>query len=242
LDGGRIQLDPPLTDVAWSDAFAGRSLETFFIFLRDGSPRVLRPIHAASLLLGWGPKSQPGTVVVDAAARYELQPLVVHSTSWRVVDDRLILTYVAVVEPPARPSPHLVEQPVFRTELARGAALAAPTQIAVNAARSVLGAPYVWGAAGPDAFDCSGLTSWAWAQAGVVIPHSAAAQYAVLPHVPLSDVQPGDVIYYGNFGPHVALYVGGGMIIHARHPGIGGQVQEDSMYGYDTPYGAVRPG
>ena len=133
MDAERIQLDPPLTDVAWSDAFAGRSLETFFIFLRDRSPRVLRPIHAASLLLGWGPKSQPGAVVVGAAARYELEPVVVHSTSWRVVDDRLILTYLAVVEPPGRPSPHLLEQPVLRDELARGDALAAPARIAVDA-------------------------------------------------------------------------------------------------------------
>ena len=113
---------------------------------------------------------------------------------------------------------------------------------AVSAAQSVLGAPYVFGAAGPSSFDCSGLTSWAWAQAGVYIPHSASAQYSSLPRVPLSQVQPGDIIYYGNFGPHVALYIGGGSIIHARHPGPGGQVQINSMYGYDQPYGAVRPG
>ena len=133
MDAGRIQLDPPLSDVAWSDAFATRSLETFFIFLRDGRPRVLRPIHASSLLLGWAPGNQPGAVVVGAAARYELEPVVVHSTSWRVVDDRLILTYLAVVEPPGRPSPHLVEQPMSRGELARGGALAAPTRIEVDA-------------------------------------------------------------------------------------------------------------
>jgi peptidoglycan DL-endopeptidase CwlO len=114
--------------------------------------------------------------------------------------------------------------------------------IAVNAARSALGAPYVWGAAGPDAFDCSGLTSWAWAQAGVSIPHSAYAQFTSLPQVPLSQVELGDIIYYGNFGPHVAIYVGGGAIIHARHPGPGGEVQVSSMYGYDQPWGAVRPG
>ena len=133
MDAGRIQLDPPLTDVAWSEAFAARSLETFFIFLREGSPRVLRPIHATSLLLGWGPGSQPGSVVVGAAARYELEPIVVHSTSWRVADDRLILTYLAVVATPVRPSPHLVEEPVLREELARGSALTAPTRIGVDA-------------------------------------------------------------------------------------------------------------
>ena len=85
-------------------------------------------------------------------------------------------------------------------------------------------------------------TRTAWAQAGVSLPHSAAAQYGSLPRVSLSDVQPGDIIYYGNFGPHVALYVGSGRIIHARNPGPGGGVQYDSMYGYDQPYGAVRPG
>jgi cell wall-associated NlpC family hydrolase len=113
---------------------------------------------------------------------------------------------------------------------------------AVAAAQSVLGAPYVFGAAGPSSFDCSGLTSWAWAQAGVYLPHSASAQYSSLPHVPLDQVVAGDIIYYGNFGPHVALYIGGGQIIHARHPGPGGEVQQDSMYGYDRPWAAMRPG
>ena len=113
---------------------------------------------------------------------------------------------------------------------------------AIAAAQSVLGAPYVFGAAGPSSFDCSGLTSWAWAQAGVYLPHSASAQYSSLPHVPLDQVQPGDIIYYCNFGPHVALYIGGGGIIHARHPGPGGEVQQDSMYGYDRPWAAMRPG
>jgi cell wall-associated NlpC family hydrolase len=112
----------------------------------------------------------------------------------------------------------------------------------VGAAYSVIGAPYVFGAAGPDAFDCSGLTSWAWAQAGVSLPHSALAQLGSLPQVPLSSVEPGDIIYYGSTSPHVAIYVGGGNIIHARHPGPGGEVQVDSMYGYDTPYAAMRPG
>ena len=113
---------------------------------------------------------------------------------------------------------------------------------AVAAAKSVIGAPYVFGAAGPSAFDCSGLTMWAWAQAGVSLPHSATAQLGSLPHVPLSSVAPGDIIYYGSVSPHVAIYIGGGSIIHARHPGPGGEVQYDSMYGYDTPYAAMRPG
>ena len=87
-----------------------------------------------------------------------------------------------------------------------------------------------------------GELAQARAQAGVYIPHSASAQYNSLPRVPLDQVQPGDIIYYGNFGPHVGIYVGGGNIIHARHPGPGGEVQVSSMTGYDRPYGAVRPG
>lgn len=112
--------------------------------------------------------------------------------------------------------------------------------IAINYAYGALGSTYVWGSAGPSTYDCSGLTSAAWAAAGVSIPHSASSQWSSLPRVNLSDVQPGDIIYYGNYGPHVALYVGGGQIIHARHPGPGGEVQLDGMYAYDDPWGAVR--
>jgi cell wall-associated NlpC family hydrolase len=115
--------------------------------------------------------------------------------------------------------------------------------IAVAAAKSVVGTQYVWGAADPDVgFDCSGLTMWSWAQAGVSLPHSSAGQYDALPHVGLSDVQPGDLIFYFSPISHVAIYVGGGQIVHARHPGPGGEVQYSSMYGYSTPVGAARPG
>ena len=120
---------------------------------------------------------------------------------------------------------------------------ASAAQIAVGAALSVQGTQYVWGSADPSVgFDCSGLTSWAWAQAGVYIPHSSASQYSSLPHVPLDSVQPGDLIFYYSPISHVALYIGGGQIVHARHPGPGGQVQVQSMYGYDNPVGAARPG
>lgn len=119
---------------------------------------------------------------------------------------------------------------------------ASAAQIAVSAALSVQGTQYVWGSADPSVgFDCSGLTSWAWAQAGVYIPHSSAAQYS-LPHVPLGSVQPGDLIFYYSPISHVALYIGGGQIVHATHPGPDGAVHTDSMYGYDNPVGASRPG
>ena len=114
-------------------------------------------------------------------------------------------------------------------------------QVAVQAAYSVIGTPYVWGSSDPSVgLDCSGVTVYAWRQAGVTLPHSSEAQYSGYPRVPLSEVQPGDLIYYGNYGPHIAIYVGGGQIIHASSPAPGGETRLDSMYGYDDPWGAVR--
>lgn len=114
-------------------------------------------------------------------------------------------------------------------------------QIAVQAAYSVIGTRYVWGSSDPSVgLDCSGVTVYAWREAGVTLPHSSEAQYSSYPRVPLSSVQPGDLIYYGNYGPHIAIYVGGGQIIHASSPAPGGETRLDSMYGYDDPWGAVR--
>ena len=87
-------------------------------------------------------------------------------------------------------------------------------RIAVDAALTRLGYPYVYGAAGPGAFDCSGLTSWAWAQAGVTIPRTSSGQ-ATLPYVPLDQLQPGDLVTYYSPVHHVALYIGNGQIIDA---------------------------
>jgi cell wall-associated NlpC family hydrolase len=115
---------------------------------------------------------------------------------------------------------------------------------AVQAAQSVIGTQYVFGSADPSVgFDCSGLTMWSWGQVGVSLPHSSAMQYAVLPHVSsMSQALPGDLLFFYTPISHVAIYIGGGMMIHARHPGPGGQVQENSVSGYGTPVvGIARP-
>lgn len=92
--------------------------------------------------------------------------------------------------------------------------------LAVAAAYSVLGVPYVAFQASPSrGFDCSGLTMWAWAQAGVGIPHQSRAQYATSPHVAKTDAQPGDLVFFYSPISHVGMYVGNGMMIDAPHTG-----------------------
>jgi cell wall-associated NlpC family hydrolase len=109
---------------------------------------------------------------------------------------------------------------------------------AVRTAYGQLGDPYVYGAAGPDAFDCSGLTMYSWGAAGVGLPHSSSAQYSATRHVSLSELQPGDLVFYYSPISHVAIYVGNGQIIHAPHPGE--SVQLASLYSMPVT-GAGRP-
>jgi peptidoglycan DL-endopeptidase CwlO len=122
---------------------------------------------------------------------------------------------------------------------------ASAAEIAIGAAESVLGTTYVWGAADPNVgFDCSGLTSWAWGQAGVSLPHSSELQYEALPHVSLDQIQPGDLLFFYTPISHVALYIGNNQMIHARHPGPGGEVQINAMseMWMKDFVGAARPG
>jgi len=96
--------------------------------------------------------------------------------------------------------------------------------IAVQAAESRVGDPYVWGAAGPDAFDCSGLVMWAYEQAGISLPHFSGAQFADTTQIPMSDLEPGDLVFPADPGEHVAMYVGGGMIVQAPYTGADVQI------------------
>ncbi len=110
---------------------------------------------------------------------------------------------------------------------------------AVQYALAQVGDAYVYGAAGPSAFDCSGLTMMAWAQAGVGLPHSSSAQYGSGPHIAMSDLQPGDLVFYYSPISHVGMYIGNGMIVHAANPSTGVVVSSVSSMPYS---GAVRPG
>ncbi|WP_137989860.1 NlpC/P60 family protein [Streptomyces vilmorinianum] len=90
---------------------------------------------------------------------------------------------------------------------------------AVIAARSAIGRPYVWGATGPSAFDCSGLMVWSYRQAGISLPRTSQAQRSAGRHVPLSQAQPGDLVTYRSDASHVGIYAGNGQVIHAPYPG-----------------------
>lgn len=92
-------------------------------------------------------------------------------------------------------------------------------KIAVQYATTQIGKPYEWGAEGPDSYDCSGLTSQAWASAGKPIPRTSQEQWKQLKHVDIKDMRPGDLIIYFDDASHVAMYLGEGAIVHAPRPG-----------------------
>lgn len=110
---------------------------------------------------------------------------------------------------------------------------------AVEFATAQIGKNYVWGAVGPDTYDCSGLTSRAWATAGRPIPRTSQEQWQQLPRVEVKDMRPGDLIIYFSDASHVAMYIGDGTMVHAPRPG-----RQVTLAGAGSMpiLGVVRPG
>lgn len=106
----------------------------------------------------------------------------------------------------------------------KAAPVAAGASTAVKVAEAQIGKPYVYGGSGPDSFDCSGLTSYAWRAAGVSLSHDAYRQWFETTRVSLDQVQPGDLLFFGDNGVesihHVAIYVGGGQMVEASQTGV----------------------
>jgi cell wall-associated NlpC family hydrolase len=122
-----------------------------------------------------------------------------------------------------------------------GPALEAPTtvtassdaaQVAVDTALAQLGDPYVWGAGGPNAFDCSGLTQYAFAAAGISLPHSSLTQSRMGTAVSRADLQPGDLVFFYSPVSHVGMYIGNGQMVHASTFGSPVLVTSVDMSGY----------
>ncbi|MFI9249178.1 NlpC/P60 family protein [Streptomyces sp. NPDC053069] len=113
---------------------------------------------------------------------------------------------------------------------------------AIAFARAQIGKPYVWGATGPDSYDCSGLTQAAWKAAGVTLPRTTYDQVHAGTTVSLADARPGDLVFFYDDISHVGLYMGNGMMIHAPKPGA--YVREESIYygGESIIHSVVRPG
>jgi cell wall-associated NlpC family hydrolase len=153
----------------------------------------------------------------EAAARRQL---LARLAARRAADDGAGRTFSPGLAPPNVPAP------------------SPEAQIAVDTAKAQLGKPYEYAADGPDTFDCSGLTKFAWAAAGVSLPHSSRAQYASLPHVDIDQLAPGDLVFYGSPIHHVGIYVGRGRYVNA--PQTGDVVKVQSIYRSDWA-GAARP-
>src|SRR5262249_34673844 len=104
----------------------------------------------------------------------------------------------------------------------------------LNYAYAQIGKPYCYAGVGPSCFDCSGLTMMAWAQAGVSMPHGSSDQMAMFPSVSMSQLQPGDLVFWSG---HVGIYVGSGSVLHAPHTGENVQITPI----WSGVIGAVRP-
>ena len=125
------------------------------------------------------------------------------------------------------------------TKYANVAAPSSRAGVAIKAALSQLGVRYRFGAKSPgSAFDCSGLTSWAWEVEGLGIPRTSRTQYAGLPRIPTAAVQPGDLIFSGYPIHHVGMYLGNGQYVHAPRTG---DVVKISAVSWSRVVGVVRP-
>ena len=115
----------------------------------------------------------------------------------------------------AAPPPPPVLAPAVPAPPAPVAGGSAAAQVAVSTAMAQLGDPYVWAAAGPDAFDCSGLTQYAYAAAGIQLPHSSSMQSTMGTPVSTAALQPGDLLFFYSPVSHVGMYIGNGQMVHA---------------------------
>jgi cell wall-associated NlpC family hydrolase len=175
-----------------------------------------------------------------------------------MIGERAAAERVAAVAPPApKPTPPPAPAPSGDATPSAGPGSSSAAQTAINAAKRYLGTPYAWGGGGtagpgpgldPDkgviGFDCSGLTQYAYGQAGISIPRNSRSQYASLPKVSSDDLQAGDLVFWGSGGSdpgsieHVAIYLGGNQVIQAPQSGDVVKISRMWWGGY---VGAVRP-
>jgi cell wall-associated NlpC family hydrolase len=161
------------------------------------------------------------------------------SAEKKTVDDKLAEAKELLADLEAEERERLLASRGATTRMPSSVPASGRAAAAVQYAMAQVGDAYVYGAMGENAFDCSGLTMRAWAQAGVSLPHSSSAQFGSGPRIAASDLQPGDLVFYYSPISHVGIYIGNGLIVDAANPGTG--VRVTGLY--SMPYvGAVRPG
>jgi cell wall-associated NlpC family hydrolase len=152
-------------------------------------------------------------------------------------------TRAAVGTPPSSTTQRATQRPTQPATQSPAPALSVPASgkgaAALQFALAQVGEPYMYGGAGPDSWDCSGLTMMAWKAAGVSLPHGAKAQYASTAHISRSELQPGDLVFFYNPIHHVGIYAGNDKVVHAPKPG---DVVSVDPLSYMPFAGASRPG
>lgn len=247
LDGKRVQtlgVDPSTfraftprptarSDRLWHNVAAGE-LAVSFVLGNDGGMSLGRTVGTGRTTLRVGAYATMGMGAIDAVVSRPVarllgiprdNALVVSAPSADSAKLRRALlrvlpagSQVAVINP--------VLAVPRRTVWPAGAFMtASQVRVALTAAIGKLGRPYVWGAEGPDTFDCSGLVQWAYAQAGVWVPRVTHQQFVSGPQIPLSQAQPGDLLFWRHdptnpgYVSHVAIYWGDGKMLHAPRTG-----------------------
>ena len=180
--------------------------------------------------------------IADYRAEYARLTALQRQAVARQVAGQAVRTQAAAPAAPARAA--TARTTTARTATARTAApaVAAPVaagsqaaRVAVQTALAQVGKPYVWGASGPGAFDCSGLTMYSYAAAGVALPHSSSAQSSMGTPVSRGQLQPGDLVFFYSPVSHVGMYIGNGQMVHASTEGTPVQVVSlGSMPGYHS--------
>ena len=189
-----------------------------------------------------------GHAVKAAKASYDAKAVVVHNTLSRISSDRSHINGLLAQARSLLDSLRAADRARLAAAQARSTAsqvalrgtyhgpASGRAAVAVRFAYNQLGKPYVYGAAGPNSYDCSGLTMAAWGAAGVSLSHNAAAQQSSTHSVSSADMQPGDLVFFGYPAYHVGLYIGNGNMIAAPH--TGDVVKIESISGFSS---AGRP-
>jgi cell wall-associated NlpC family hydrolase len=238
-------LDDQMRQVARS-AFTGENLSRFNALMTSGSAdEFLSQVTTLDAIAGHTSDvlAQVGAAAT-AAQQAKADADAATAAAQRTLDDvtakKADLTAEAADYQAQYDALSAVQQRAVVTETA-GPVLEAPAevvassdaaQVAVDTAMAQLGDPYVWAAAGPNAFDCSGLTQYAYAAAGITLPHSSAAQSTMGTAVSRAGLQPGDLVFFYSPVSHVGMYIGNGRMVHASTSGQPVIVSTVDMKGY----------